>query len=56
MKKRFISKRERWNNLASHNHWGISRDTESIKGNRSAVREGTQELFAKVLGIFFEKS
>lgn len=52
MKTRFISKRERWNNLASHNHWGISRDTGSIKDNRSVVCEGPQELFAKALGIF----
>ena len=40
--------------MASHNHWGISRGTGSIKDNRSAVREGTQELFAKVLGIFLK--
>lgn len=40
--------------MASHNHWGISWDTGSIKDNRSAVCEGTQELFAKALGIFLK--
>lgn len=52
MKTRFISKRERWNNLAPHNHWGVSRDRRSIKDKQSSVCEGTQALFAKALGNF----